>query len=262
MITHAGQLVARFPADRYPRGDMGAPHLSIVIPALNEGAVIAGTLERIRAYAAGASRSCEIVVVDDGSTDDTAGVVRGQPPDLIAVRMLVNPANRGKGHSVARGMLAATGDFVLLCDADLSTPIDEVEKLLPWLGRGNDVVIGSRDMPDSRLDPPQPLVRRVMAWTFRALRRRLLLPELRDTQCGFKLFMQPAARAIFSRLTVDGWLFDCEALGLAERLGYRIKEVGVIWRNRPHSRVKPVREALNALPALLRIRRRLAAFVP
>jgi dolichyl-phosphate beta-glucosyltransferase len=241
---------------------MGAPVLSIVIPALNEAALLGDTLERVRAYAAGAGRPCEVLVVDDGSTDGTADVVRGLPPGPLAVRLLVNPVNRGKGYSVGRGMLAATGDNVLLCDADLSTPIEEIEKLLPWLDQGYDVVIGSRDMPDSRLDPPQPRLRRLMAWTFRALRRRLLLPELRDTQCGFKLFTQPAARAIFSRLTIDGWLFDCEALGLAQRLGYRIKEVGVIWRNRPHSRVKPVREALTALPTLLSIRRRLATFAP
>jgi dolichyl-phosphate beta-glucosyltransferase len=241
---------------------MGAPLLSIVIPALNEAAVLGDSLERVRAYAVASGRTCEVVVVDDGSTDGTAGVVRGLPPGPLAVRLLVNPVNRGKGYSVARGMLDATGDVVLLCDADLSAPIEEVERLLPWLDRGYDVVIGSRDLPDSRLDPPQPLLRRLMAWTFRALRRRLLLPELRDTQCGFKLFTQPVARAIFSRLTVDGWLFDCEALGLAQRLGYRIKEIGVIWRNRPHSRVKPVREALSALPTLLRIRRRLATFAP
>ena len=124
------------------------------------------------------------------------------------------------------------------------------------------MAIGSRDLPDARLDPPQPVARRLMAWGFRTLRRLLLLPELWDTQCGFKLFSRPAARSIFTRLTIDGWLFDCEALGLAQRLGYRIKEVGVVWRNRPHSRVRPLREALGALPTLLHIRRRLARLAP
>lgn len=241
---------------------MGTPLLSIVIPALNEAGLLGDTLKRVRAYAAASGRPCEVVVADDGSTDGTADIVRGWPPAPLTVRLLVNPVNRGKGYSVGRGMLDATGAIVLMCDADLSTPIEEVEKLLPWLDQGYDVVIGSRDLPDSRLDPPQPLLRRLMAWTFRALRRRMLLPELRDTQCGFKLFTQSAARAVFSQLTVDGWLFDCEALGLAQRLGHRIKEIGVIWRNRPHSRVKPAREALNALPTLLRIRRRLTNFRP
>jgi hypothetical protein len=156
-------------------------------------------------------------------------------------------------------MLAATGELVLMCDADLSTPVAEVERLLEWLERGYAVVIGSRDMRESVLDPPQPRLRRWAAWGFRAIRRRLLLGELRDTQCGFKLFRREAAQQIFSRQTIDGWLFDCEVLGIAERLGYRIKEVGVVWGNNPDSRVKPVREALLAVPTLLAIRRRLGA---
>ncbi len=197
-------------------------------------------------------------MVDDGSRDGTCDIVRRFAAEPLDVRLLVNAANRGKGYAVREGMLAATGGLVLMCDADLSTPIEELEKLLSWLERGYDVVIGSRDMPESVLDPPQPLLRRWLAWRFRAIRRRLLLRELRDTQCGFKLFRRDAAREIFSRQATAGWLFDCEVLGIAERLGYRIKEVGVIWRNNPDSRVKPVREALLAVPTLLAIRRRLA----
>jgi dolichyl-phosphate beta-glucosyltransferase len=124
------------------------------------------------------------------------------------------------------------------------------------------VAIGSRDLPDSILDPPQPLGRRLLAWGFRALRRRLLLAAIRDTQCGFKLFTRPAAFAIFTRQTIDGWLFDCEVLGLAERLGQRIREVGVVWRNRPYTRVQAGREMCRALPTLLAIRRRLASLPP
>ena len=153
-------------------------------------------------------------------------------------------------------MLAAAGTHLLMSDADLSTPIGEVVKLCDWLERGYDVVIGSRDRPESRLDPPQPWRRRLPAWAFRALRRRLLLPELRDTQCGFKLFRREAAREVFARQTVDGWLFDCEVLALADRLGYRIKEVGVTWRHHPHSRVSVWRTMFTALPTLLAIRRR------
>jgi len=254
------------------------PTFSIVIPAYNEAARIRSTLETIRDYAARTHRPLEVIVVDDGSTDTTADIVRqflpadaaGRTPSgsegplprpegrsTCPVHLLVNDRNRGKGFAVRRGMLEARGDFILMCDADLSAPIDELEKLRPWIERGCDIVIGSRDLPDSVLDPPQPLARRLMAWTFRAIRRRLLLPHIRDTQCGFKLFRCDAARETFSRATEDGWLFDCEALALAERLGYRIQEVGLRWRDMPGSRVHPLREALRALPTLLRIRRRI-----
>jgi dolichyl-phosphate beta-glucosyltransferase len=235
---------------------MGPPALSIVIPAFNEARRLGETLRSIRAYAVGAGQAWEIIVIDDGSTDSTAEIVRQFAAAPLTMQLLPNPGNRGKGYSVRRGMLAATGDAILMCDADLSAPIEEIEKLWPWLTQGDDVVIGSRDLPDSVLDPPQPRLRRLLAAVFRALRRWLMLPELRDTQCGFKLFRQAAARDVFARQTVDGWLFDCEVLGLAGRLGYRIKEVGITWRHRPESRVRLWCEVVTAVPRLLAIGRR------
>lgn len=229
--------------------------LSIVIPAFNEAQRLGPTLEGIRQYARQTNLRCEVIVVDDGSKDATTQVVREFDAAPLTLHLLGHPAQRGKGFTVRQGVLAATGDAILLCDADLSAPIEELAKLQPWLERGYDVAIGSRDLPDSRLDPPQPLARRLLAWAFRALRRRLLLHDLRDTQCGFKLLRYSAARDVFSRQTVDGWLFDCEVLGLADRLGYRIKEVGIVWRNHPHSRVRPLREACAAVSTLLAIRR-------
>jgi dolichyl-phosphate beta-glucosyltransferase len=237
---------------------MGHPTLSIVIPAFNEARRLGDTLRRIRQYAADAGSRWEVIVVDDGSGDDTGDVVRQFAADPLRVQLLVNPVNRGKGHSVRRAMLAATGDVVLMCDADLSAPIEELEKVRPWLDRGFDLVIGSRDMPDSLLDPPQPRIRRLLAVVFRAVRRRMMLPALRDTQCGFKLFRQAAARDVFARQTVDGWLFDCEVLGLAQRLGYRIKEIGITWQHRPESRVRLLREVFAAVPRLLAIRQRVS----
>lgn len=260
---------ARTPVE--PRDESVKPKLSIIIPAYNEQRRIRRTLERIREYVTQSGHACEVLVVDDGSDDGTSAAVRRFCATLAAAdqsgaeqsgtpfrtKMRVSDRNHGKGHAVRRGMLEAEGDLLLMCDADLSAPIEEIEKLLPWLERGYDVVIGSRDMRDSRLDPPQPLLRRLMAWVFRTIRRRLLLPEIRDTQCGFKLFRRDAARAIFERQTVDGWLFDCEVLGLADRLGYRIREVGVTWSDDRDSRVRPVRYAWRAMRELWAIRRRL-----
>lgn len=235
------------------------PTLSVIIPAYNEARRLGRTLERIRDYTTGVGIACELVVVDDGSRDATTDVARRFNPGPLAIRLLRNDANRGKGYSVRRGMLAATGELLLLCDADLSAPIEEIERLLPWIERGCDVAIASRDLAESRLDPPQPRLRRWSAWAFRAVRRRLLLPQIRDTQCGFKLFRRLAGRAIFKRQTVTGWLFDCEVLALAERLGYQIKEVGIHWQDYPDTRVRPLRQALSAMPLLLSIRRRVRA---
>lgn len=236
--------------------------LSIIIPAYDEAGRIGATLAAIQAYMVRTGRRYEAIVVDDGSHDATPDIVRRAARATGNVRLIVNPSNRGKGYSVRQGMLSATGDLLLMYDADASAPIDQLERLLPWIDRGYDVVIGSRDAPEAQLDPPQPARRRRLAALFRGLRRLLLLPELRDTQCGFKLFRRDVAREVFARQRLDGWLFDCEVLGIADRLGYRIREVGILWRDRPDSRVRVGRAAVGALPTLLWIRLRLREFGP
>ncbi|MBN2446666.1 MAG: glycosyltransferase family 2 protein [Phycisphaerae bacterium] len=228
-----------------------APKLSIVVPAYNEERRLPGALDAILAYTRGHDLPTELIIIDDGSHDGTADVVRSRAAGDANLKLLHNDTNRGKGHSVRRGMLAARGELCLMCDADLSAPIEELGKLLPWVERGYDIVIGSRDLPESVLDPPQPWSRRWPAWVFRAWRRRMLLPGIRDTQCGFKLFRQAAAQELFGRQREDGWLFDCEVLGLAERLGYRIKEVGIRWCASGESRVH-VPSEIFATPANLR----------
>jgi glycosyltransferase involved in cell wall biosynthesis len=232
--------------------------MSVVIPAYNEERRIGPTLEAIRDYAVRAGQAWEVVIVDDGSTDETEARIVRHRWEPLDVHLLRNERNRGKGFSVRRGMLAAEGEVLLACDADQSAGIEQVEKLLPWLDRGYDVVVGSRDLPRSVLDPPQPPWRRLPAVIFRGIRRRLMLPDLRDTQCGFKCFRRDAAREVFRLQALDGWLFDCEVLGIADRLGWRVKEVGILWGHNPDSRVNALREALTALPTLLAIRRRLA----
>jgi dolichyl-phosphate beta-glucosyltransferase len=190
-------------------------------------------------------------VVDDGSTDET--VARARQAGGAAVIVLSNGRNRGKGHSVRRGMLAATGDLRLMCDADLSTPIEEFPRLLSRLDDGHDVAIGSRALPDSKVLVRQPLYREGMGRLYNRLVRLLFLSGLHDTQCGFKLFTAHAARLSFGPARLDGFSFDVESLFVARRCGLKIAEVAVTWRNDAASRVGMARGAL-AFFDLLRIR--------
>ncbi len=237
--------------------------LSVVIPAYNEAGRIARTLRDLHEFCAARSITPEIVVVDDGSTDSTPEVVARQTKEVSqgdrGVRLVSNDANRGKGFSLRRGIDAATHAYVLLMDADGSTPLTELNRLAGAVARGAEFAIGSRDMPDSRLLPPQPWARRVAATAFRGLRRLWMLPQIHDTQCGFKLVQRAAALAALAHCREERWLLDCELLAVADRLGYRIAEVGVEWRNDPATHVSAAREVLVSLIGLVRIRRSLSA---
>jgi len=237
------------------RNPKSAPSLSIVIPAYNESADIEAAVEAALAYLARAAPDGEVIVVDDGSTDDTAELVAAYARAQPRVRLVRNERNRGKGYSVRRGVLEARGDIVLFSDADGSTPLSEAPKLLDALRSGGaDVAIGSRALPESRLERPQPWLRRTMGWVFRNIVRLLVLRGFRDTQCGFKAFRAQAAREVFSRQSLDGFAFDVEALFIARRLGYHIKEVPVRWLDSRDSRVHPLRDPARMFCDLLRIR--------
>jgi glycosyltransferase involved in cell wall biosynthesis len=231
--------------------------LSFVIPAYNESRRIGPTLEAAVAYLAGAGMEGEVVVVDDGSQDDTAAVVARFAASHPQVRPLRNGRNHGKGYTVRRGALEAQGEVVLFSDADGSTPVGEASKLLAALEEGGaDVAIGSRALPDSDLALPQPWPRRLMGWAFRNLVRLIVLRGFRDTQCGFKAFRREAAREIFRRQTLEGFAFDVELLFIARRLGYRVAEVPVRWLDSTESRVRLGHHGLRMLMDLFRIRYR------
>lgn len=235
-----------------------APWLSIVVPAYNEAARLPHTLPQLLGFAAAAAAPVELLLVDDGSDDDTVAIANSFVPHAAGrLHVLPGESNHGKGHALRRGVAATRGALVLLCDADLSAPLAEFDRLLDAYDSGAQIAIGSRDLPGSRLDPPQPWPRRIAAWTFRALRRRVLLPHIRDTQCGFKLFDGPLARALFADCRCDGWLIDCEVLALAAARGAAIREVAITWRNHPQTRVRPLRDAVRALAELRRIRARI-----
>jgi dolichyl-phosphate beta-glucosyltransferase len=230
---------------------MSAPRLSVVIPAFNEKARLPQTLRRIDEYLRGRQATFEIVVVDDGSRDGTADVARATLGDAVTV--LVNDRNRGKGYSVRRGMLAARGERRLMSDADLSTPIEELERLERKLGEGLDVVIASRSVPGANVEVHQPALREALGRLFNRVVRLLTLPGLRDTQCGFKLFSAEAAEEAFSRARLPGFSFDVEVLYIALRRGRRIAELPVTWRNDAATRVTLLR-GMAAFLDVVRIR--------
>lgn len=242
---------------RAPGEPQPSPILSLVIPAYNEERRLNPTLEAATAYLERRGQPWELLVVDDGSRDATAEKVRVWAASHPQVRLLQNEVNRGKGYAVRRGLLAALGRYVGFTDADLSTPLENLERALPWLEAGYDVAIGSRFLPGSEITAGQPALRAASSRAIHFLIRKALGLEYKDTQCGFKLFRREAARAIFSLARVDGFLFDAEALCLARRLGLAVKEFPITWRNDPDTRVRFRKHALPILRELVDIRLRL-----
>lgn len=230
----------------------------MIVPAYNEEVRIVVTLQRTLDYLEKHHPEFELIVADDGSTDGTADLVTSLAARAPRLRLLRSPRNQGKGAAVRRGMLDATGRWRLFMDADLSTPIEELEKLLGIGAQGFDVVIGSRGLAESDIRERQPFPREAMGRTFNAIVRVLLMGGYKDTQCGFKLFSAAAAEEVFSRQTLDGFAFDVENLLLARELGYRVKEVPIIWYHAPNSKVSPITDSSRMLRDLIGLRLRAA----
>ena len=226
--------------------------LSVVIPAYNEARRLGPTLDRVAAYLGERGIGHEIVVVDDGSTDATPEVVRSHPAP--GLRLLVQEENRGKGAALRRGVAESRGARVLLSDADLSTPIEELEVLERRLDGGATVAIGSRAMPDSDVRVHQPRHRELMGKTFNLIVRLLGVRGLRDTQCGFKLLEGDLARRLFAELRTERYAYDVELVWLARRHGHRVEEVGVTWVNSPDTRVHPLADSAAMLRDLVLMR--------
>lgn len=227
--------------------------LSVVIPAFNEATRIVPTLERIFAYMDRHHPDYEIVVVDDGSTDGTAAAIEKQFGPRPRLRVLSYGGNRGKGYAVRHGAMQAGGDVVLMSDADLSTPIEEIEKMLPLLQQGYDLVIGSRALAQSEIRKRQPFYRESAGKFFNLLVRLIVLPDFHDTQCGFKLFRRDPLLPVLGRQQIDGFAFDVEMIALAQALGLKVVEIPVVWINSPTSRVH-MPAALRAFADLVFIR--------
>lgn len=233
---------------------MAAPlELSVVVPAYNEEARLPRTLERIRDYLRRAHPSSEIIVVDDGSTDCTAQVVRALQKEMPELRLLLNGENHGKGYSVRAGMLAARGEITLFTDADLSAPIEEAAKLLDALGSA-DIAIGSRALDRRLIQVHQSRARELAGILFNRMVRVATGLPFEDTQCGFKAFRTDRTRIIFEQQRIEDFGFDPEILFLARRHGLRIVEIPVLWAHDAGTKLHVVRDSLLMFVGLWQIR--------
>jgi dolichyl-phosphate beta-glucosyltransferase len=229
-------------------------YLSIIIPCFNEEKRLPETLTSVESYLKSYPHEYEVIVVDDGSTDNTKAAGEAFSKRIANLRVLRFETNGGKGHAVKYGMLAAKGDYAIFMDADNSTPLGEIEKLMPF-AQDYEVVIGSRHLKTSNVVIKQPWYRIIISRLGNLLIQSLLIRGVRDTQCGFKLFKKPSLQAIYERQRIMGFGFDMEILAIAQKvLGLRIKEVPVSWYNSPESRIRPVRDAWRTLKELIRIK--------
>jgi dolichyl-phosphate beta-glucosyltransferase len=233
---------------------MSEIYLSVIIPAYNEEKRLPQTLREIDEYLKKQSFESEIIVVSDGSTDRTVEVVRNLMGEIKNLRILDFKENIGKGFGVKEGILKALGNFRLFTDADNSTTIEQVEKMWPYFEEGYDIVIGSRDVKGAILDPPQPLFRRLTGEVFKYFRKIIVgLWEIEDSQCGFKCFTKEASEDIFPKCKINRFDFDPEILLIAQKSGYKIKEIPIYWKNDLQSKVK-LKSMVKMLLDLFKIR--------
>lgn len=234
---------------------MESPKYSIVIPAYNEGERLGATLDKVLAFVHQQQWSAEVVVVNDGSRDNTADLVRAYAAKDPIVRLVENPGNRGKGYSVRHGVVSAYGEYVLFSDADLSSPIYEAPKLFAPLERGEaQIAIGSRWKDASLQTERQPLKRQLLGRAFNLALRVVLGLQYKDTQCGFKAFTREAAQAIFPLMQIDRWGFDPEILFLANKMKLHVAEVPVEWAHDERSKINPVKDGIRMLGEMVKVR--------
>ena len=233
------------------------PFLSVIIPSYNEQARIGDTLTAVLAYLQTRETPYEIIVVDDGSRDKTSSVVESKIQGLESARLIAYQPNRGKGYAVRQGMLASRGEVVVFTDADLSTPVTEIDVAVQHLHSGFDIVIGSRALAESKISRYQPPYRRVGSRVFNLLRDAIVgvdISRFKDTQCGFKAFRGTVGRTLFGLARVDGFMFDVETLYVAIKLGYRIDEMPVHWTDMPGSKLRLFRDTVRMFRDLAAIR--------
>ncbi len=230
------------------------PAYSIIIPAYNESGRIRPTLDEVLRYSEQQGWNVEIIVVDDGSRDDTTAIIREYNMRHPQIRLIDNPENHGKGFSVRAGMLDARGDLCLFTDADLSSPMTEAQHLFDAIAEGADIAIGSRWLRTELQTERQPLYRQLFGRIFNLVLRVILGLNFADTQCGFKAFRRDAARRVFPLQRIERWGFDPEILFLARKMGLVVKEVPVVWAHSEGTRLHPFRDGLRMFGDVVRIR--------
>jgi dolichyl-phosphate beta-glucosyltransferase len=230
------------------------PQYSIVIPAFDESARILATLQSVIACIREKGWTAEVLVVNDGSRDATAEIVKAFARDAPEVRLIENPGNRGKGYSVRSGLLQALGEVVMFTDADLSAPIEEAERLFAAITQGADIAIGSRWLEKGRQTHRQPFYRQFFGRCFNAVTRAVMGLRFADTQCGFKAFTRAAAQTVFQLQTIERWGFDPEILFIALKRGYRVVEVPVSWAHDERTRMSYLKDGLTMLEEIATIR--------
>jgi Glycosyltransferases involved in cell wall biogenesis len=233
---------------------MPYPSYSIVIPAYNEAGRIPATLKAVVDCVRQKGWSAEVIVVDDGSSDATADVVRSFAAIAPEVRLLQNPGNRGKGYSVRSGLLQSFGEVVMFTDADLSAPMNEAQGLFDAIANGADIAIGSRWLERTRQTIRQPLYRQFFGRCFNAVTRFVMGLPFADTQCGFKAFTRNAAQTVFQLQTIERWGFDPEILFIALKRGYRIQEVAVSWAHDERTRMSYLKDGMKMLEEIAIVR--------
>lgn len=226
--------------------------LSIVIPAYNEGKRIGRSLEKIFSYLSGKNFLAEVIVVDDGSSDDTLSILSNFKDPRLTI--ITNKVNMGKGFSVKRGIEEAKGRFIIFSDADLSTPVEEADKFLLFLSNQCDLAIGSRYITGADVKLKQPWYRQLMARMFNFFVQLIAIPGIRDSQCGFKGFKKECASAVFNYVDTCGYSFDVEVIYVAYKMGFKIKEIPVTWYDSPSSRINPLTDPLKMFFDVLKIR--------
>ena len=234
--------------------EMAHPRFSIMIPAYNESARIEGTLERVLWCVQKRGWDAEVLVIDDGSSDETAEIVQLWMQKYERLHLVKNPGNRGKGYSVRNGLLQSAGDIVMFTDADLSSPMEEAERLFAAIDEGADVAIGSRWLDRQKQTIHQPLYRRFFGRCFNRVTRLFIGLPFKDTQCGFKAFKREAAQTIFRLQTIERWGFDPEILFIARKLKYKIAEVPVTWGHDERSRMSYLKDGMKMLEEMGQIR--------
>ncbi|OGL54703.1 MAG: hypothetical protein A3C43_00115, partial [Candidatus Schekmanbacteria bacterium RIFCSPHIGHO2_02_FULL_38_11] len=226
----------------------------VIIPAFNEENRIFKSLDAIDTYLSSKNLRYEIIVVDDGSNDNTPSIVKAFCKTHARAFYTTYGKNMGKGYAVRQGVNISKGYFVLFSDADLSTPIEEIEKLIKAIKSGYDISIGSRALSDSEIIISQPFYRKTIGKIFNILVRLLIFGGIKDTQCGFKCFTGTAVKKIFSKCRINGFSFDVEALFIGKKLGFKIMDIPIQWINSPESRVHPIKHSLAMIKELLQIR--------